>query len=98
MLSLPMMIAAAVIAFSPTTGAEVKRVDVAYDDLDLAVRDDALEMARRLERASRLVCIDESDHDIRRSRIAKACAADALARAVVELNAPLVTAIVEERN
>jgi UrcA family protein len=80
---------------APGTGdVEVKRLDVAYGDLDLSTRSGAELFLQRLERAAVNVCGGRPDlRDLEARRAFKECVDRSMDAAVAQIRAPRVTAL-----
>jgi UrcA family protein len=72
-----------------------RQVEVRYGDLDLTGETGAEILLRRLEAAAARVCDagNTSFRDFRAVRAARACAQDALSKAVASVDAPLVQSL-----
>ncbi|MDZ4870075.1 MAG: UrcA family protein [Alphaproteobacteria bacterium] len=79
----------------PGTGdVEVKRLDVAYGDLDLSTSMGAERFLQRLERAAISVCGGQPDiRDLEARRAFKDCVERSMDSAVAQIRAPRVTAL-----
>ena len=89
------MASAAVAPASAQPRDTAPAITVEYDDLTLSSRSDAEDMLGRLEVASRRVCAT-AGHGMRgvaRFQARQTCEAEALNRAVAQLDAPVVTAL-----
>src|SRR5215469_290754 len=73
---------------------EAVAVHVSYADLNLASREGARTMLGRIDNAAKLACGDEPDVRLLSEHgVYERCKAEAEARGVRDLNAPLVTAM-----
>lgn len=88
------------LATSPVERVEVGRVTVSYSDLDLSARGDVRVMLTRLERAAYKACGGDPrlhpDYDLMWQHVDKVyqdCRNDAVSRAVVAVDAPLLTEV-----
>jgi UrcA family protein len=79
---------ASVSAFAGTTDADVRSVAVRYDDLNLSTSVGVNTLYRRISAAAREVCPDIYSRDPRAFVAARSCQADAIAKAVREVNNP----------
>jgi UrcA family protein len=82
-----------------TTAKNVQRQVVSYADLNLENAADAAILHKRIVSAARKVCgVYSSPMPLEITSPLRACAADATARAVAEVNAPMLTANIVVRN
>jgi UrcA family protein len=88
------------LAASPVKRVEIKRVTVTYGDLDLSARADARLLLTRLEKAAYKACGGDArlhpDYNLMWPHIKRtyeACRADAVSRAVVTVDEPLLTEV-----
>jgi UrcA family protein len=94
-----LLVAGAVPAFAAApqeTGAP--SVVVKFNDLDLDTRQGAQALYRRLVSAAREVCPAEVESDLHRTAMVRECRDAALARAVRQLNKPILTASIPTRD
>lgn len=81
-------------AADPEAGVSVR---VPYADLNLATAAGAGAMVKRIDAAAREACGGEPDvKELKRTRIYEQCRGQTVARAVANLNAPLVTALANQ--
>jgi UrcA family protein len=80
------------LAQDAATRVDIKQIDVTYGDLDLTTRDGARKMLGRLSSAARRAC-GNPGKEIDVIRTWRACTEIALRKAVVDVNAPMVTAL-----
>lgn len=86
-------------AHATTTTKNVYRQVVSYADLNLENAADAATLHKRILTAARKVCgVYTSPVPLELASPLRACAADATARAIAEVNAPLLTRNIVVRN
>ena len=86
-------------AHATTTAKNVQREVVSYADLNLESAADAAILHKRILSAARRVCgVYTSPIPLDFSSPLRACAADATARALAEVNAPLLSRNIVVRN
>src|SRR5688572_17403479 len=95
MKTFPLLLATTLAAFTGIAAAEpaevkIQQREVSYDDLDLDDQADARKLYRRIARAARNVC-GTSDLMLSTAVNAETCTGDAIARAIADVNAPLLT-------
>ena len=93
-------VATAVMMFAGHANAEtsdVPSVTVRYDDLDLATKQGAHTLYRRIVAAAEKVCPDYQTRDLGRITRAQSCRAAAISRAVRQVNSPQLAVIYAER-
>ena len=72
----------------------VPTVHVRYDDLDLQSDAGTLSLYRRISQAARSVCPDADSRDLLARSRSNQCQADAIARAVTDVNSPRLAQLV----
>jgi UrcA family protein len=77
---------------------EPRQREVRYDDLDLSQPRGALKLYGRIHRAAKVVCWTRGVLEVTERPKMKRCAAQALARAVAEVDAPLLSDYYLARN
>lgn len=86
-------------AHATTTAQNVQQQVVSYADLNLENAADAAILHKRIQSAARKVCgVYRSPIPLDFSSPLRACAADATARALAEVNAPLMSRNIVVRN
>lgn len=87
--------AAAMSLLAFTAGAEesVPQIVVKYQGIDLAQKDNAADLYARLRSASRAVCEEPDNRQLRKLELYRACYAQALADAVATVDHASVTAL-----
>ncbi len=86
-------------AHATTTAKNVQRQVVSYADLNLENAADAAILHKRIQSAARKVCgVYTSPVPLELTSPLRACAADATARAIAEVNAPLLSRNIVVRN
>jgi UrcA family protein len=86
-------------AHATTTAQNVQRQVVSYADLNLENAADAAILHKRITTAARRVCgVYTSPIPLEIGSPLRACAKDAIARAVAEVNSPLLTRNIVVRN
>ena len=86
-------IAAAASSVAGAAATEVPSVVVRYTDLDLATDQGVRSLYTRIVRAAHTVCPDAPIRDLNASAQSRACQQQAIARAVGEVNTPLLAAV-----
>jgi UrcA family protein len=77
---------------------EARQVTVSYADLDLKTTADVQRLYQRIDTAAAFVCRDLDTKDLSGRHVWKQCLNDAVARAVLDVNAPLLTVHYEAKN
>jgi UrcA family protein len=85
--------AAAGNACAAGTATEVPSVVVRFADLDLATDQGVRSLYARIARAAHAVCPDARIRDLNAASQSRACQQQAIARAVREVNTPLLAAV-----
>ncbi len=86
------------VAQATTTGDDVPTMVVQYGDLNLATEAGARTLYRRLATAARQVCPFEDSKSPREMAYNNTCRAQAIARAVHEINSPQLAALHSDRS
>src|SRR5260370_30889255 len=81
-------LAVTTVTFAAPPSDEAPSVTVRYDDLDLATAAGANTLYHRISGAARAVCRHEYTHDLRVIAGIESCRANAIAKAVHEVNNP----------
>jgi UrcA family protein len=79
-------------------GGEPEQREVRYDDLDLSVHDGVSRLYARIHHAARAVCWTPGLLEVTERPKMRRCAAQALAQAVSDVNAPLLSRYYLSRN
>jgi UrcA family protein len=79
-------VVAATASFAATPSVDTPSVSVRYDDLNLSTSDGVNSLYRRISAAARDVCPGVYSRDLAEAAIARHCEADAVARAVSQVN------------
>jgi UrcA family protein len=99
--SLAVTIASFAVFLSAVSHAEtigtVPRVKVSYSDLDLGDMDDAERLYQRLRAAAGTACRQFDGRELHKLALRQQCEADALQRAVMDVNAPSIFALHGQR-
>ena len=82
-------------ATAPAAAAPAMKVS--YGDLNLATEQGSLALYARLEHAARAVCPVDDIRDLHAYLASRACQAEAIARAVQEINSPTLASVYAER-
>ncbi len=82
--------AVATVARAQTAASDAPQVRVNYTDSELATEQGALALYRRIADAARQVCPDEGDAGVQAALVRHRCVTDAIARAVRDVNNPLL--------
>jgi UrcA family protein len=85
--------AAAGVASAAGTPTEVPSVVVRFTDLDLGTDQGVRSLYSRIARAAHVVCPDAPIRDLNAAAQSRACQQQAIARAVREVNTPLLAAV-----
>jgi UrcA family protein len=80
-------------SYAAPQAGDAPEVTVRYSDLNLSTTDGASELYRRISVAARQVCPDVYSRDLRTSVAGERCEANAVAKAVRELNSPQLALI-----
>lgn len=96
---LALVSSASVMAFGAAAHADdqVPQTTVSYTDLDLNNSADAKRLYKRLRAAAQRVCDNYEGRDLRRNVQEQACERQALDRAVLDVNHPVVLALHRQR-
>lgn len=84
-------------AASNAHAATAPAMTVSYGDLNLTTEQGSLALYARLERAARAVCPVDDIRDLHAYFASRACQADAIGRAVHEINSPRLASVYAER-
>lgn len=84
-------------AASNAHAATPTAMKVSYGDLNLATEQGSLALYARLEHAARAVCAVDDIRDLHAVAAARACRAEAIERAVREVNSPTLASVYAER-
>ena len=79
-------VVASVASFAATSSVDAPSVSVRYDDLNLSTTDGVNSLYHRISSAARAVCPDAYSRELSLRAAARRCEADAVARAVSEVN------------
>jgi UrcA family protein len=77
--------------------ADVPAVTVRYADLNLSTEQGSLVLYGRIVAAARQVCEIDDIRDLRALHLAKACREEAIARAVRDVNSPMLASVYAAR-
>ena len=81
-------VVASVASFATTSSVDAPSVSVRYDDLNLSTSDGVNSLYRRISSAARQVCPGVYSRELNVVAAAQRCEADAIAKAVSEVNNP----------
>ena len=88
----------AAMAVAQASDADVPRLSVRYDDLDINTEKGALDLYTRISKAAREVCPAESKYSMRVTDLSRRCVKSAIARAVHEVNSPQLAKVEAARS
>jgi UrcA family protein len=91
-------VSAAAVTQGATQDEEAPKLSVRYDDLDIDTEEGARTLHRRIVTAATEVCPEPSKFSMRVTALSRKCVAAAVARAVREVNSPLLAKVDAERN
>jgi UrcA family protein len=77
---------------------EAPRIAVKYDDLDISTEKGALKLYSRIVKAARSVCPQPVAYSSRIAELSRKCVTAAVARAVADINSPMLAKVEAERN
>jgi UrcA family protein len=77
--------------------ADAPALTVRYGDLNLSTEEGSLVLYGRIVAAARQVCVIDDIRDLRAFHVAKACREEAIARAVRDVNSPMLASVYAAR-